>query len=264
MEAGGNGRESPRNGHDRDAAGETVEFGGLPFRLPFGGLKPLRALEARLGPRGPHRTAVRTVAISLALGLLIGFAAGHFTAHSAGKKPAGTTIPVVIPPEFATTVISATGRRCAIQVGKNLQLGIQVVNGSRRLVTLGRISTAFPLGGLRSISGGIGPCGVLSNLDGPARLPAGSTEWVVATVGVRVRCPQPQPVWFNVGYSIAGTRATTVLEAFPDLGPVHYRHCPTDAVASVVPTRGNDPLEFPADSPTVEIVDQASGRSYGG
>lgn len=245
MEVPGSGQEGPRHDRERDVAGETVEFGGLPFRSPFGDVRALRVLRARLGPHMTRGVASRTVAISLALGLLIGFAVGHFTASSsAGKKPASANGPVAsVEPEFATTTISFTGNRCAVRLGNKLLLGIQLINESDSPVTLGRISTMFPLGGLRAISAGEGACGSLPTVLRPSPLPPRSTDWIFATVAVRVSCPQPLPVWFKINYSVAGKTSTVVITGFPDLGSVPYGQCAT--LGDTLPAGGSAPPGTP-------------------
>jgi hypothetical protein len=241
----------PPNDQDRTSS-ETVEFGGLPFGLPFAETRPLQRLRTRLAPRSAGRVAIAAALISLALGLIIGFVAGHLTAHPASKRHSTASRSVVIWPQFLTTVISATGARCAVQVGRTLQLGIELINESRSQITLGRISATFPISGLRAISGSIGACGALPGLVQPyIPMPPASTEWIVVTVAVHVACPQAYPVWFKVAYSAGGKNSEVVITGFPDLGQVRYDHCATALAENGL-------------YPNAEIVDPASGRSYGG
>ncbi len=244
-----------------NAGGETIQFGGLPIRWPFGAAHLPRALawlrgagvaDAGSSDRGrrERRLAVTAALISLAVGLIAGFAAGHFTAPPGSSRTAPPASRPAVAPRFLTTVISPTGERCAVEVGNDLELGIQIMNEARSPVTLGRIRAQFPLGGLRAISGAVGPCGALPGLLEPTPLSPGGTEWIVAKVAVQVPCPQPLPVWFEVDYAMAGKTTTVVLAGFPDLGPVSYRHCPTTEAPSVFSPRGD--------------VDPDSGHSYGG
>ena len=45
-----------------------------------------------------------------------------------------------------------TGARCSAQVGRQLQLGIEVTNGLQVPVTLSRLGATFPMGGLRFVT----------------------------------------------------------------------------------------------------------------
>jgi len=204
---------------------EIIQFGGLPVRWPFP--------EIRLPPLPPAmrvkagRTSVTIALGTLAVGLLIGFFGGRLTAHQAGHKARSilpVSTPIVVPIGAAIAMI---GPRCAVQTGNNLQLGLEIMNETRRTVTLGAITARFPLGGLRTISSGIGTCGQLpmSQLS-PASVPPGETEWIHITVAaVRAGCVGALPVWFKVGYAIAGKTDTVTLAGFPDLGPVSFRRC---------------------------------------
>src|SRR5215469_5569778 len=223
MEVSG-GKQPGPHGDSEDGPSETVEFGGLPFRSPLGErlLRLLPRIPRLPGPRG---VVFRAAAISLGIGLLIGLGIGYFAIGPAGKKAPR--------PPFIATAIETTGARCAVLSGKNLQLGIQLINDSDSQVTLGRITTLFPMGGLRGISGGVGTCGVLlPSLVHASPLPPRSTEWIVATVAMHMACPQPYPVWFKVSYSVGDKKSSVVIAAFPDLGQVHFGQCTTAIVQS--------------------------------
>jgi hypothetical protein len=225
MEVSGGEQPGPR-GDSENGPGETVEFGGLPFRWPLGE-RLLRRLPRMPRLPAPRGVVFRTAAISLGVGLLIGLGIGYFAIGPTGEKARR------IEPQLITTAIETTGARCAVVSGMNLQLGVQLMNDSDKQVTLGRISTLFPMGGLRAISGGIGTCGVLlPNLVPPNPLPPRSTQWIVATVAMHTACPQPYPVWFKVSYSVGDTKSNVVIAAFPDLGQVHFGQCTTALVQS--------------------------------
>lgn len=228
---GESGSQQRREPGGRDGS-ELIQFGGLPVRWPFGEVHPPRV------PRLPPATRVRTtIALAiLAAGLLIGFFGGRLTAHQAGNKArpfSSASTPIVVPIGDA---IAMTGARCAVQVGNNLELGLEITNETGRTVMLGAITAMFPLGGLRAISSAVGPCGALpgNQIPPPAVLSPGETEWIRITVAVRVACPEPIPVWFKVGYASAGKTGSTVLAGFPDLRPVPYRHCQIDENASAI------------------------------
>jgi len=218
---------------------ELIQFGGLPDRWPFAKMQLPRM------PRLPSaiRVQVPIALAMLAAGLVIGFFGGRVTAHRAVPKARSilpVTTPIVVPIGDAITM---TGERCAVQVGNNLELGLEISNRTGRTVMLGAIRAMFPLGGLRAISSGGGPCGALpetwvtpplTEVPPPILLSPRQTGWIHITVAVRMACPEPIPVWFRVSYASAGKTGSTVLAGFPDLGPVPYRHCLTDQNTSAI------------------------------
>ena len=128
------------------------------------------------------------------------------------------------------TALSATGSRCAVQLGHTLQLGIEIMNQSDRTVVLRHIEPVLPLGGLREIASRWGPCGSLPEpgLGQASSLAPGATGWLAVTFDVMVGCPQPLPVLFKVSFVQASRLATADLDSFPDLGQVRYNNCTTD------------------------------------
>ncbi|HET9898384.1 MAG TPA: hypothetical protein VFQ44_25930 [Streptosporangiaceae bacterium] len=199
------------------ASSETIEFGGSP-----------RWLGRLAGSRGSRGATVEYAVIALAVGVAIGFAGGRVTAghhQSRSGHPdhslagAGSRAP-------GSPAIMFTGKRCASQVGPDLQVGIEIQNGSASPVRIGAVTPLLALGGMRAVSGGVGTCGALPGTAASApALGPGATAWVTITAAVRVRCPEPLPVGFRIGYTTAGKRATAKIDAFPDLGAVAYRHC---------------------------------------
>ncbi len=245
-ESGSPRQREPSDHGDGDGDGDLLQFGGLPVRWPF------RRISLPWLPR--NQQPAKIALAMLAIGLLIGFFGGRLTTHQAGEKArsGGPTSTPAIVPRFATTAIAMTGARCAVQIGPNLQLGVEIMNETGKPVRLGAINPMFPLGGLRAISSGIGTCGALPTIDvaGSASLSPGDTEWIHTTVAVRESCPEPLPVWFRVGYDSAGRSADAVLASFPDLGPVRFKRCAH--------------LDSHSSSASVVSVDPASGRSYRG
>jgi hypothetical protein len=218
-ESGSQQRHEPGNTDDS----ELIQFGGLPARLPFGQIDLPRMPQLPPDMRVRATTALAT----LAAGLLIGFFGGRLTAHQAVPRPKSilpVSTPIVVPLGDAITM---TGERCAVQVGSNLQLGLEIRNNTGRTIMLEAIRAMFPLGGLRAISSGVGTCGALpvEQLPPATLLWPSETEWVNITVAVRAGCPGALPVWFKVGYASAGKTRTATLAGFPDLGPVPYQHC---------------------------------------
>jgi hypothetical protein len=221
---GESGSQEHREPGDHDDS-EIIQFGGLPIRWPFPEIRLPAAVRLK-----PNRTSVAIALAMLAVGLLIGFFGGRLTARQAEHEgrpfsPLGT--PVVVP---IGDTIAMTGQRCSVQAGNKLQLGLEIMNETGRMVTLGAITAMFPLGGLRAISAGVGTCGELPMVQLPpaTSLSPGETEWIHITVAVRAGCPGALPVWFKVGYASAGKTGTVTLAGFPDLGPVPYRQCRTN------------------------------------
>src|SRR6185437_1697183 len=118
------------------------------------------------------------------------------------------------------------GSRCAVQVGSDLEVGIEIQNASRAPVSIRRVSSVLRLAGLRELAGGVGTCGALPDLAAAATaLAPGASEWIRLRLGVHVSCPEGLPVEFQISYTSAGRRATTSIDGFPDLGEVAYRNC---------------------------------------
>jgi hypothetical protein len=105
-------------GESPDTAGDAdvIEMGGHLLRWPW---------------RSVRRPTVSIALAALVAGLLLGFLGGHFQAKTTGRPgPAATALPV------GYTAISATGNRCAVQLGHTLQLGIEIMNQSDRTAAL--------------------------------------------------------------------------------------------------------------------------------
>lgn len=227
-----NGDDSQRNEAGSspwadDSAADLVEQGGRRF-FP----------SLNWSPRWrPPRGAAVLLIVGLVVGLAAGYAAGYRQAPRNASAP--TAGPSPTPPPPAQTVIKGTAilplegtltqatGTCSVQSGRKLQLGVQVSNGSAEPITLGRIHTVFPLGGLREISQQWSPCGTIGAVEVPASLAPGDSTWFSVTVQVLVRCPAPLPVEFTVDYTWAGGRAAVNLAGFPDLGHVPYAGCPS-------------------------------------
>jgi len=183
----------------------------------------------------PGWAGQRTLAVAaaaLAVGLVAGYLGGHLQGRTPPPpRPAGAASPVASPrstPQYTAPALDATGNRCAVQRGTDLQLGIEVANQSDQVVAVGGFRAVLPIGGLRATAATVGTCGALPT-GGPTSLTlaAGATEWLTVTFRVLVRCPQPIPVQFVVSYTTAGKMATAQLDEFPDLGQVAYNGCPT-------------------------------------
>ena len=190
----------------------------------------------------PPRGAAILLAVGLIIGLAAGYAAGYRQApRNATAPPTASASPAPpVPAPLQTLVKGAaiTGTvltgglaltqdtgTCSVQSGRELQLGVQVTNGSTEPIGLGRIRTVLPLGGLKVVSQQWAPCGAIGAVQVPYPLGPGDSTWLSVTVHVLVACPAPIPVEFAVGYIYAGGAATVNLPGFSDLGHVPYTGC---------------------------------------
>ena len=174
------------------------------------------------------------VGVALLAGLIAGYAAGHrqaafpvYPAPSPIASPAPATPPA--PSLIATEpALTQTSGACATQIGRDLQLGVQVTNQSPAEISLGRVEAVLPLGGLKAISQQWAPCGALPS--GPdvagSTLAPGASTWFTVTFKVLMTCPGPLPVQFTVHYAVQGLATAASLPGFPDLGHVSYSGCP--------------------------------------
>jgi hypothetical protein len=136
------------------------------------------------------------------------------------------------PSTFAA--VSQTTGACSVQLGHELQLGIEVSNQSPLDVTLQRVVASLPLsGGLRPVSGAWGPCGALSSgagqvaadLSGGEDLSPGENGWFTMTFQVLVKCPGPFPVQFIIQFDSNGRTSSAQVPGFNDLSQVSYSGC---------------------------------------
>jgi hypothetical protein len=255
---------------------DVVEQGGAPLRLPGWARRP-RWLPA--GGRPSRGAAVLGIA-GLIVGLTAGYAFGYrhlgqgvrpsraapSRAAAAGAVPsavAGFAAQVYPPPATGGPAYSSglgitglsglaqTGGECSVQHGRDLQLGVEVINLSQQAVTLEQAKPILPLGGMRVVSQQWAPCGALSPSwqaadggmivfvksstgeviegsaipTGAAVLPPNGTAWLSATFQVLVTCPRPLSVQFSVGFRENGRTSTAQLAGFLDLGQVTYTGC---------------------------------------
>ena len=185
-------------------------------------------------------------AVTLAAGLAVGYAVGHGQGQGtvaapgkpsapAGQAPEGAgsqTIVAVAPSgsiNFFGLALTQNPGTCSVQVGRNLELGIQVTNRSGETVLLESVK-AVPLasGMLKVLSWRWDPCGFDNDGIVPDKvaLGPGATTWVTAVVQPLIACPAPAPLQFQVTYSVNSQQSTFNLPGFPDLSAVHYSGCP--------------------------------------
>lgn len=210
---------------DEDS-GDIVETGGRRAGIPSWRLSRGAALLGVLG---------------LVAGLAVGYAAGDRHAASRARPPLPP--PATASPRPSAIVVmpalTQTTSACSAQVGRNLQLGVQVTNQSNAAVTLRRVHAVLPLGGLRAVSLQWAPCGALAvsqaeqgalgaQEQSGGSLAPGASAWFTVTFKVLLGCPGPLPVQFTVDYDEQGLPVTATLPGFPDLGQVPYSGCPAN------------------------------------
>jgi hypothetical protein len=181
------------------------------------------------GPsRGPGFITV-LAAGTLVLGLAVGYAVGRNQAPAAVPAARASTAHTQMPPpDFGAQDLSQSGQQCSTQIGRRLQLGVQVTNQSRSSVTLSGVRVVEPLGGLKETAHAWGTCGQLSAVASPSvdLLGAGDSTWFTVTFRVLERCPGALPVQFLLRYDSGGQTQTARLPGFVDLGHVPYSGCP--------------------------------------
>ena len=169
-----------------DGEDDIAEHNGGPLRIPGWARRP-RWLPAA-GWR-PSRGAAVLGTAGLIVGLFAGYALGYGRHARDGRPPgmtAGHAGPSAVPASpapsgsptqaggfgayapaqgiagFAGTVIDQTAGACSVQHGRELQLGVEVINLSGTTVTLGQVKPILPMGGLRALSQQWAPCDAIS------------------------------------------------------------------------------------------------------
>lgn len=170
--------------------------------------------------------------VALVAGLAVGYAVGarHPSDHAARPLPSRAAAPAA-PFSAGGFPLSQSGPQCSVQIGRQLQVGLQITNLSSSAVSLRQVEVVLPLGGLKVTKQVWGPCGHLAATDEasgrilPPTLGRGASSWFTVTFQVLVRCPQPLPVQFTIDYGQQGRPAAIRLPGFPDLGQVPYSGC---------------------------------------
>jgi hypothetical protein len=199
--------------------------------------RPRRAPAVRWPPAWPRPPRLRwppppAAVLLLAAGLVAGLAAGYAAGDRHAARSAAPLRSAAAPEAARLAAgglpVGQAGPACSAQIGSELQLGLQVTNASGAGMTLRRVETILPIGGLREVGQAWGPCGELPQADAAsaASLPAGASAWFTVTFRVLIRCPGPLPVQFVVHYVQRGRPASVRLPGFDDLGQVPYSGCP--------------------------------------
>lgn len=189
-----------------------------------GGPDVIEASEPSGGSRRAY-TVIGSVVLALALGVGLGYQLASRGRTTGDPKPAVTKPPI-------SEAVAGTGRRCSQQLGRQLQLGVEVVNHSTEPVRLQEFAATLPLGGLQVARVAWGTCGQLSPEDGrtPQVVAPGATAWLSAVFDVFGPCPAPDPVGFTVlAVDDADETTAAAIDAggFADLGDVPYSGCVT-------------------------------------
>jgi hypothetical protein len=179
----------------------------------------------RLGRTG--KLTAKLVVAALAVGLLGGYLGGYQVgdAHGRGLVPKPRPTPAR---EVSSFGLAETGSQCSTALGKTLQVGVEVVNGSPGAVRLGALTATFPQGGMKVTKATWGPCGTLPypRAGQGVLLPVGSSIWLSVTVTTVGECPAGLPVEYVASFSQLGQTYTVALPGYVDLGGVQLKGCP--------------------------------------
>jgi len=170
----------------------------------------------------PQQRPVPWRIIGLIAALLLGGVIGYFVGDNHGRssaRPAAAPSPTTVVKPFAA--VALTGRQCSVQLGKRLQLGVEITNNTNHQIMLTDIQVGLPIGGLHVRTKAFATCGAVGGNTGPQPLAAGNSTWLNATFDVDVRCPLPIPVLFVAVYDTG----ESILGGFQDLQQVPYTGC---------------------------------------
>jgi hypothetical protein len=192
-----------------------------------------------MAAQAPRRRWERVIALLL-VGFVLGWGVGYDQGtgdappdeSAAPPAPVGTSAPVE---GGGVAGLRATGERCAVQVGDQLWLGLELLNSGPGRIVLRRVRINLPLGGLEETSVLLGACGQIEALDASqdaggnpeAEVDESATAWVSGIFDVQDdECPAPYPVQFLVDYTDpSGGNYAVASGSFNDLGDVEYSAC---------------------------------------
>jgi hypothetical protein len=185
------------------------------------------------------RTAPRwrllcVVAAVTAAAALLGFTVGRSgRPEPAASAPSASLSILSIAPNG---VIGATGRRCAVWTGRELQVGVEVENLGPAGVQLAQLDVAVPSRDLRQISVGASACGQLGAAEPLAGLSLSKlgTAWVSVVLLATVSCPAASAAEFRLTYTQSAQSGAIDNRAVADLGQVPYEGCPHTQSASSI------------------------------
>jgi hypothetical protein len=160
--------------------------------------------------------------IALIIALVLGGVTGYFVGDNHGRNNASPTpspSPTALTKPFSA--VTLTGRQCSVQLGKRLQLGVEITNDTNHQIMLTDIQVGLPIGGLHVRTKAFGTCGAVGGNTGPQPLAAGNSTWINATFDVDEPCPRGMPVLFVAVYDTG----ESVMGGFNDLSQVPYTGC---------------------------------------
>ena len=179
----------------------------------------------RLGRTG--KLAAGLAGAALAVGLVGGYLGGFQVgdAHGRGQVPKARPTPALAVTSFG---LAETGSQCSTALGRHLQIGVEVVNGSPGPVRLGALTARFPRGGLTATGAVWGPCGTLPypHAGTGGVLPPGASTWLSVTASTAAACPDGLPIEYVASFSQLGQTYTVALPGYVDLGGVTVKGCP--------------------------------------
>jgi hypothetical protein len=189
---------------------------------------------ARWSPWWPPRLG-RTAKVTAGLvtaALAVGLAGGYLGGYQAGDAHGRSQVPKPRPTpahEVSSFGLAETGSQCSTALGKSLEVGVEVVNGSPGPIRLGALTARFPRGGL-TVTGAVwGPCGTLpyrQAANGDV-LPVGASTWLSVTATTAAACPDGLPVEYVASFSQFGQTYTVDLPGYVEMGIARAKGCPT-------------------------------------
>jgi hypothetical protein len=214
------------------ARGDSHDFEIEDLTEPSSG--PVLPSAGRTGWPAPSTAQAWAIGLVVAA-LLVGGFVGYQLGVGQQAAPA-LTVTVTAAPSAAPAptrapdrllVLQATNNRCSAQVGRTLQLGVEVRNTSDQPLILTAVRpVSLATGALTTTLSTRGPCGQLPAGDvNGFELDADETVWLRGTFDVRVPCPTYAPVAFDVTFTQSAQSTTIQIGAFNDLGGVPYSGC---------------------------------------
>jgi hypothetical protein len=153
--------------------------------------------------------------------------AGFVTGRSGRPDASGPTAQQQVVSIAPNGVIGGTGRRCAVRMGRDVQLGVEAENLGPDAVQLIRLDVVVPSLEVRQIGIRVGACAQLGEGQPVAGTTIGplGTLWVSIILSVTAQCPRGSAVEFRLTYMQAGQQESSKIFAVADLGPVPYDSC---------------------------------------
>ncbi|HEY2238382.1 MAG TPA: hypothetical protein VGI21_06310 [Streptosporangiaceae bacterium] len=179
----------------------------------------------RLGRTG--KLTAKLVVAALAVGLLGGYLGGYQVggAHARGLIPKPKPTSALALSSFG---LAETGSQCTTALGPDVQVGVEVVNGTPESIRLGAITANFPQGGMKVAASTWGPCGTVQGASAAQNplLPPGASTWLSVTATTPGECPAGLPVQYVASFDQGGQTYTVALPGYVDVGSVQLKGCP--------------------------------------